>query len=111
MTPKALQKLLKRWQKTLGLGHWDIELKLVRSIEGGSEGLCKPQAPYLMATIYLLDPKVHPNPKYYNIEETLVHELIHCHMAPLNLPDDQGELEEQIVTTLSRAFTGSASFV
>lgn len=111
MTQKALEKLVKKWQRVLGLLHWDISVYLVRAIEGGPEGLCKAQRDYLMASIYIVDPKYHPKPELYRLEETLVHELLHCHLSAFDFEDNSlhGAYEEQLVTTLSRAFMGSAS--
>lgn len=107
MTQKALEKLLKYWQKRLKLEHWAIRIKLLNRLDGDREGWCHYQLDYLSAEIHIVDPKAHfgPNKETYNVEHTLLHELMHLHIAPFKTEEGTslGTHEEQLCTVLARA--------
>lgn len=112
MTQKQIDKLLKKWQKILLLQDWDILVKFHHfDVMGCNQGFCKPHPDDRSAEIAL----VHPNdydpsdraPWPYDIEATLVHELLHIHLHFMFPYEDQGlerELAEGTIASLERAF-------
>jgi hypothetical protein len=100
-----LSALLTFWQPLLKLADWDVVVMYERHLEG--RGLCTRQFAYKTATIRIVDPidyqdKVRPQ----DVEKTLVHELLHLHLAAFDTPNGTplGDAEEQAVESLARAF-------
>lgn len=85
----TLQQLCIYWQKKLRLQDWDIHLSIERrhnmDIENttacSTYNICAKKA-----WIQILDPiDYHTNGFYQDIEQSLIHELIHLHFSPLSI--------------------------
>lgn len=57
------------------------------------------------ALILIVDPLDQPTGgmRLYNIEETLIHELLHLHFAPLDISESLTLAEEQAINAIARA--------
>jgi len=88
LTKEQLQEKLIEWQKALRLQDWIIEAKIVRGRDMNVE--CVAQVNWVlskkMATISILDPIDYPPDcmAERDMENDLVHELLHLHLAPIN---------------------------
>ena len=75
------------WQARLRLRDWRIDVSYVRGLRApdGSPvyGLCSPHVDAKRAQIQINDPATPWGSDDPSVEETLVHELLHLHMAPL----------------------------
>lgn len=77
-----LSALLTQWQAILRLQDWDITVQYARSLEmGDSEGKIETTLPRKAALISILDPCDWQEPTVQDVEQTLVHELLHIHTA------------------------------
>lgn len=98
-----LNELLQYWQPVMGLADWRITALYVRHLE---RCWCAPKIGYRSALISMVDPIDWPTGAFppYDIEEQLVHELGHCHMAPFKTTSGTplGDAEEQVVTAYAR---------
>lgn len=111
MTQEELEGLARKWQEILRLRDWEIYVALTRARdfeEEGQAGEADIRLPHRIAKIYILDPVDH-SPTYWrplDLEEVLVHELLHLHLEPL-WPKDRDTgchvAEEQAVNALARA--------
>jgi hypothetical protein len=82
------------WQKVLRLQDWDVEVRIVRQRDmahGGAAEL-RTSSPYRAAVLTLRDPiDFKPSESIYDgrmrdMEDSIVHELLHLHTRDLNLP-------------------------
>lgn len=113
-TSENIQVFAEYWQKILGLQNWNIVCKVVRGHEFSEPHELQGQNRYnysmRYALITLLNPFDHVDENFaYDMEQTLIHELLHAVMAPLDVffPDDQAHLHlhlEQIINQLATAF-------
>ena len=82
------QQCCLEWQQILKLVDWDVSVKIVsrEEIEEGAEGRCDFVINNKTADISLIKPEGYPFDalRPYDIEQTLVHELLHLHFAPFN---------------------------
>jgi hypothetical protein len=87
-----LDHQMKTWQKRLGLEDWNLTVRLVRQSEldpqswGGAEW--DPDAK--SGTISVLDPRdynLHGGELKLDMECTIVHELVHIQVSPLDARD------------------------
>jgi hypothetical protein len=114
MNLTQLRKRAKYWQDKLGLKHWAIKVVWAKSSElDDSEntkvyGLNTFDPNHMTCLIQVLHPK--NAEATYNVEETLIHELLHLFMFPLESaagfsiksPTDQWETAmEQAINRLS----------
>lgn len=81
----ALEAVCKKWQTRLRLQDWDIKIQFKRAYDLGAdkEGECAFVISQKIAVISILDPMDY-NPAVsweQNIEQTVVHELLHLHFA------------------------------
>jgi hypothetical protein len=111
MNLTQLRKEAKVWQKKLGLTHWKITVVWAKPDELNTEtekvfGLNAYDPNHMESTIKILNPKY----ENYNVLNTLVHELLHLYMFPLESaagfsikpPTDQWETAmEQTINRLS----------
>ena len=83
MTQRDLENLLSKWQKSLRLQDWDIQVRFVRGHEiEGNQAQIKHNNDYKNAVIRLRDPKDWPPGDWQEDSESdLVHELLHLHMS------------------------------
>lgn len=105
LTLPQLKKLCKEWQKILRLQDWDIELRLVTLEQMGNDaqGCIMPSLPNKTAVMFILDQGSYTDDIFpQDMEETLVHELVHLHTAPF-CPEDETFLEEQAVELMASA--------
>jgi len=111
MNLTQLRKESKKWQKILGLQNWKITVVWAKPEELNTEtekvyGLNSYDPNHMESTIRLLNPKYED----YGVLNTLVHELLHLFMFPLESaagysikqPSDQWETAmEQTINKLS----------
>lgn len=107
-TQKRLERVLKVWQKALHLLDWEVKIRMVRARENdNNQGQVAFNLNKRQALITVMNPLDYDNPEFpQDIERTIVHELIHLHLAPLNTPPD-GPMwiaEEQAINALADAF-------
>ena len=114
LTQKQLDKKLKYWQKVLELRDWHIKARIVKSKDMPTKyyaGCVSWDLQYKAAKISILDFEDIPTDVIAepDMEETLVHELLHLQLAPIH--NDFGEStgyemkEEQVINSLARALT------
>lgn len=107
----ANNKLLKEWQKRLGLTDWRIRLNdnltPTDMTEQEDVGCTVFEEATKTARIEILDEKYYgARIVPYDYEETLVHELLHLKLSLLqtNVSDLQERYAHQIIDDLARAF-------
>ncbi len=119
MTQRSLANLAKRWQKRLRLLDWKVRVKLVGQEEfdsagrdyghsaENSHGFCLNFAEGRSATIYIVNPaevERDEEDDRVDIENTLVHEMLHLHFAPFaNKHDEDSLLHEQAIESITEA--------
>jgi hypothetical protein len=84
MTEQELQELCEKWQERLSLRDWRVTVRLVDLNIIGTEsvGTSSWLLPLKTATITILDKRFIPDDSLErDMEETLVHELLHIHFA------------------------------
>ena len=97
---------LKSWQRRLGLDDWNMTLQVVRQtqIDPNAWGSSHWDAKKKTATIQVLDPRDY-NLKGTNLkldmECTIVHELVHIQVAPLDAHDSH--TREDVVNKIMSA--------
>ncbi len=108
--PEQLSDCVSLWQRRLFLRDWEIGVRLARHHElNASEwsGQINYNTERREALIDLLDPAdARPNKTFpHDVERTLVHELLHIHLAPMGAQVGTPEqvAEEQAICALSRA--------
>lgn len=94
---EELQEKLVEWQKRLRLQDWIIKARITRNkdIKAKSQGQCHWTIQTKLATILILDPVDYPEDTMHpqDMEQTLVHELLHLHFAPF---DDEVDTPKEI---------------
>lgn len=112
---KQLNKALKKWKKILRLQEWDIKAQIGRAAYfnlQNAQGENRITLVSKQSLIMLLDPLDYPDYSDFpqDMEQTLVHELLHCTMAELE-PSDEDSLEHTIwhstIDTLAKAFVAA----
>ena len=94
---------MKAWQKRLGLDEWNLNLQVVRQseIDPNAWGASHWDAHAKTATIQVLDPRDY-NLKgadlRLDMECTIVHELVHIQVSPLDAPD--AHVREDVVNKI-----------
>lgn len=117
MTQRKLEAWLAKWQPRLGLADWETRIKLCSAAEMGGNaalGTCEVNLKRRLATIRILAVRDWPRGESMTAEEidremedTVVHECIHCHFAPFEASDwdsPAGIAMEQAIDALARAF-------
>lgn len=110
MKPNLLE-LVDRWQGLLRLRDWQLDVRYVTDLAApdGSPcfGLCSRFVDAKRARILIRDPETSAAlSDSHDIEDTVVHELLHLHFAPLAEDTPAGiAAEEQAVWAISGAFT------
>lgn len=111
-TQEELEKLLKKWQKTLRLTDWNIQVKIARANEMTREGVQGENmysVPLHSSFIKIVDPVDWETDfcEEQDMEKTLVHELMHlvlCHSEPNPNKTLKLQLFEVSVEKLANAF-------
>ena len=114
---EALNSACKEWQVRLGLQDWIIEVKTGRAKDIDPDGTAFATNTHSLSekfsSIKVVDPidlctMEHslPEGEARDYDMHLVHELIHLHFAPFQVPDDDHRhvYQEQAINMLSRSF-------
>lgn len=108
MTLREVTALCSEWQSALHLDHWRVNVSIspLRDIGPDKQGKCTFTERILHAHIQVLEPADYP-PGYpeQDIEETIVHELLHLWFAavtPLSDDEFQDTMFEQAIDTVAR---------
>lgn len=105
--------MVEYWANLFGLNRWNINVKIMPQDLmplGPNDVFCYGRTEIdevlMSANIRILD----PDSRHHIFEETLVHELIHIIILPLQRPDNNSDnnqidaAEENVVELLARAF-------
>lgn len=102
-----LDKELKFWQKRLGLEDWNLSLQIVRqaSLDKHTWGNAEWDPDTRSGKIRVLDPRdynLKGKELNQDMECTIVHELVHIQVSPLDAHDDvtREEVVNKIMTAL-----------
>ncbi len=98
-----LDRQVKTWQKRLGLDDWNLQIQVVRvaSLDKHTWGNAEWDPDAKTGTISVLDPRdynLKGSELRLDMECTIVHELVHIQMSPLNARDD--EAREDVVNKI-----------
>lgn len=111
MTQVKLDKLLTYWQKRLRLQDWFVTVKIVPQTDllEGKQATVGFNMEKRAATIKILDPRDYPRDTFspQDIEQALVHELLHLHLGSFDgaLAATELTLEEQVINSIAAALT------
>jgi len=112
MNQRKLDKIRREWQKILRLQDWRIKIRfataeeLKEATDADAIGGCQSLVEAREANLLLLPPEaLNPNDeREQDIENTIVHELLHCHFAAFKSDDSQVQLaQEQAIEAISEA--------
>lgn len=108
---RKLDTLRREWQKRLKLQDWHITATFVTRDEIPDRDVanCLSQAESRRAEIKLANPnELDPNDeREQDYEDSLVHELLHCHFKPFMAEDGAMAIfQEQVIETLAGALLG-----
>ena len=113
MTPleARLDHQMKMWQKRLSLEDWNLTVRLVRQseIDSKSWGMAEWDPVAKTGTISVLDPRdynLHGGELKLDMECTIVHELVHIQVSPLDARDEG--VREEVVNKLMAALMNRA---
>jgi hypothetical protein len=113
MTPleARLDHQMKVWQKRLSLEDWSLTVRLVRQseIDPNSWGMAEWDPAAKTGTISVLDPRdynLHGGELKLDMECTIVHELVHIQVSPLDARDES--VREGVVNRLMAALMNRA---
>ncbi len=85
MTEIELQALLTEWQKRLRLQDWDVHIAFTRERDmavDNSRGAIRWNVSLKEAWLHILDPIDYPPDQVpQDIEQTIIHELLHLHLV------------------------------
>ncbi len=108
MTPleSRLDKQLRAWQKRLGLTDWSLSVQVVRksALDKDAWGHAEWDSKKKTALISVLAPEDYNltgEELHHDMECTLVHELVHIQIAPLNTKDLRKQ--EEVVNKMMEA--------
>lgn len=105
-TEDQLQQKCSEWQKRLRLQDWIVKARMCRAHELPVSSMA--HVHYVvekkMASIRIVDPVDYPPDSMvpYDMENSLVHELLHLHFAPLT-GDESSVVEEQAIECITSA--------
>ena len=111
LTLDELKVLCDEWKQILGLQNWEIVLLLVGHLSiNGLQGNCTYTITSRQAIIKLLNPEHYDNDDFpYDMEETLVHEMLHCYFSMLDIHLENSladHIHEQNIDLLANALVG-----
>jgi len=101
-----LDRQLKSWQKRLGMEDWRFTLRLVRQnqLDKNTWGNAEWNPEEKTGTISVLDPvdyNLKGSDLRLDMECTIVHELVHIQVSPLEAPD--ANVREDVVNNIMTA--------
>lgn len=101
MTEVELKNLCNEWQALLGLAHWSIDVRVVRGAEiEDNRGRTDYDPVGEAAVMRLKDPMDYQGYFPCDLEETLVHELLHL---IFDKTATEGDAYEQVLDRTARA--------
>ncbi len=112
ITQEEANRLLEYWQRQLRLQDWWIQVKIARgnglNLPAGVQGRCSWTLQRREAFIRILDPIDWDRDCVYpqDMEETLVHELLHLHFAPFDTFKAEGHKDiasEQAINAIAHS--------
>lgn len=108
ITQAALEAMCLRWQMILRLADWDVKVRFVRHWDLGADrgGEVSWTLNTKTAFITILDPRDFSTDFKWtqDVEQVLVHELVHLHLAPFDETKDKTDmLMEQAVDLIACA--------
>jgi hypothetical protein len=99
VTQSALEAMCVRWQGKLRLLDWDVKIRFARHWEmsANRNGEVSWTVNSKTACISILDPRDYSTESKWpqDIEQVVVHELVHLHMAPFD--DENGKKRNMLV--------------
>ena len=106
-----LDHQMKTWQKRLSLEDWNLTVRLVRQseLEPNSWGMAEWDPVAKTGVISVLDPRdynLHGGELRLDMECTIVHELVHIQVSPLDTRDEA--VREAIVNKIMAALINRA---
>ncbi len=111
LTPEELNALCREWQALLGLADWKVVVRIRRAWEmkyPNADGEVGWTDDRRQAIIRILDPVDYEPTRIFpqDMEEALVHELLHLHFALISFEDHTKEdtLQEQALHALARGY-------
>lgn len=112
ITQEKLEQIMRYWQEKLKLQQWRIEIELAseeRMLAKGhspANGLNDYHLDALESFIQISLPEFQKRRNFspVDVEQVVVHELLHLHFAPLGIDveDPKATFEEQLCQTISR---------
>jgi hypothetical protein len=101
VTEAELKELCALWQKRLRLQDWNVRLEVVEARELAGFANCRSSLREKTALIRIVDvaDSTSSDTEIFggrNVEEDLVHELIHLHVEPFS-PDDRDSTEWEAI--------------
>jgi hypothetical protein len=98
VTEKELQALCLRWQARLRLQDWEVIIRFATDTdEMENFGNCDYLTPKKYATILIqTEEKRATKEPAESIEQTVVHELLHLHLAAIDTPETRMVIEQTI---------------
>lgn len=107
---RALTELCAEWQKRLRLMDWLVTVRYRRADDmplANKGGCCSWKITLKAAVVDVLDPVDYPADSHFlqDVEVTVVHELLHLHIAPFVADDDTPEdiAQEQAIECIAQA--------
>ena len=106
-----LERQMHFWQKRLGLDEWNLSVRLVRQteIDHNSWGAAEWDPDAKSGIISVLDPRdynLHGGELKLDMECTIVHELVHIQVSPLDARDEL--IREEVVNRIMAALMNRA---
>lgn len=110
ISQRKLNSIKLEWQRKLRLQDWRIKIDFADAEfikeEAGIEaiGACEAHAEPRRAQIWILQDTSELQEEQQDVEETVLHELLHCHFAAFRTADPMNQLQiEQIIEVISEA--------
>jgi hypothetical protein len=108
------EKLFRKWQKRLGLSHWELHFRIVSQermdelvATPGVHGCVQYKIQHSRAVVFAVGERHEEDP---GMEFTIVHELLHCLLSPFCGELAAGSIaqtvEEQVINRLTSLLTG-----
>jgi len=113
MSNEDLQDLCRKWQRTLRLQDWFVTVSYARfrELTDGAQANVAINFEKRAAQIRIMEPSDYPTTDIIapqDIEQALVHELLHLHFASFDdkISEFERTAEEQVLNALAAAFVG-----